>query len=273
MRVKILKFDKDAQRISLGVKQLAPDPWSGVEDKYAVGSRVRGKVTTLTDYGAFVELEEGVEGLIHVSEMSWTKKVKHPSKIMSVGDVIDSVVLDVDIGNRRISLGLKQIETNPWETMSERYPIGTRIKGPIRNIADFGVFVDVNGEVDGLVHIGDICWVQNFGSLSEVYNKGQEIEAIVLHVDPENERFSLGVKQLLDDPWDVINSKYRQGAKAEGMVIKKLASGYVVSLEDGIEGFLPVTDVKEALEVGAKTGVRVKMAEQKDRKFILQCEK
>lgn len=273
IRVKILKFDQAAQRISLGMKQLAPDPWSMVEEKYMVGSRIRGKVTTLTDYGAFVEIEEGVEGLIHVSEMSWTKKVKHPSKIMSVGDMIDSVVLDVDTTNRRISLGLKQIEANPWDTMSDRYPIGTRIKGVIRNIADFGLFVDVNGEVDGLVHIGDLSWVQNFAHPSEVYNKGQEIEAMVLHIDPENERFSLGVKQMLDDPWDVINSKYQQGAKAEGSVVKKLASGLVVQIEPGVEGFIPNTDVKEGLDVGATVSIKVKQAEQKERKFIFSCEK
>ncbi len=273
IKVKILKFDRDNQRISLGMKQLSDDPWTKVEERYAVGSRIRGKVTTLTDYGAFVEIEEGVEGLIHVSEMSWTKKVKHPSKIMSVGDVIDSVVLDIDIGNRRISLGLKQIQQNPWETMPERYPIGTKIRGQIRNIADFGLFVDVNNEVDGLVHIGDLTWVQNFGHPSEVYAKGQEIEAMVLHVDPENERFSLGVKQLLDDPWDVINSKYATGAKGEGVVKVKLASGFVVEVESGVEGFALVTDAPKDLEVGAKVSFKVKQAEQRDRKFSLQCEK
>jgi len=273
IRVKILKFDKDAQRISLGMKQLAPDPWSQVEDKYPVGSRVRGKVTTLTDYGAFVEIEEGVEGLVHVSEMSWTKKIKHPSKIMSVGDVLDSVVLDVDIANRRISLGLKQIEANPWETMSQRYPIGTKIKGMIRNIADFGIFIDVNGEVDGLVHINDLVWVQNFVHPSEAFNKNQEVEAIVLHVDPDNERFSLGIKQLMDDPWDIISSKYQQGATAEGTVVKKLGNGYVVQLEPGVEGLLPTSEAKDPLEIGAKLNVNVQQTEQKERKFIFQCEK
>lgn len=271
VRVKVLKFDKDTQRISLGLKQLKDDPWSQVEEKYMVGSRVSGKVTTLTDYGAFVEIEEGVEGLVHVSEMSWTKKVKHPSKIMSVGDVIDSVVLDIDSQNRRISLGLKQIQQNPWETMSTRYPIGTRIKGPIRNITDFGLFVDVNNEVDGLIHVADLCWVQNFGHPSDVYNKNDEVEAIVLHIDPENEKFSLGVKQLLDDPWDTINSKYNQGAKAEGTITKHFSAGYVVELEPGIEGFLPATDVKDKLAIGSKLEVKVKAVEQKDRKFILQC--
>ncbi|OGQ48136.1 MAG: 30S ribosomal protein S1 [Deltaproteobacteria bacterium RIFCSPLOWO2_02_FULL_47_10] len=274
IKVKVLKYDKDTQRISLGMKQLAPDPWSQTEEKYPVGSRVRGKVTTLADYGAFVEIEEGVEGLVHVSEMSWTKKIKHPSKIMSVGDVIDSVVLDVDIANRRISLGLKQIGENPWETMSSRYPIGTRIKGIIRNITDFGLFVDVNGEVDGLVHINDIAWVQNFTHPSEVFNKGQDVEAIVLHIDPESERFSIGVKQLLDDPWDVIGAKYLQGTKIdEGTVVKHVSSGYIVQLEPGVEGLLPNSEAKEELATGAKLTVRVKQAEQKERKFILQCEK
>ncbi len=272
IRVKVLKFDKEAQRISLGMKQLADDPWNQVESKFAVGSRIRGKVTTLTDYGAFVEIEEGVEGLVHVSEMSWTKKIKHPSKIMTVGDVIDSVILDIDAQNRRISLGLKQIEANPWETMSDRYPIGTKIKGIIRNIADFGIFVDVNGEVDGLVHIGDLAWVQNYAHPSEAFTKGQEVEAMVLHIDPENEKFSLGVKQLLDDPWDVINEKYAVGTKAEGTVAKKIAGGVIVQLEPGVEGLVPSADAKE-LEAGAKVNVVVKQAEQKERKFILSCEK
>ncbi len=272
VKVKVLKYDRDAQRISLGMKQLSDDPWGQVAEKFPVGSRVRGKVTSLTDYGAFVELEEGVEGLIHVSEMSWTKKVKHPSKIMSVGDVIDSVVLDVDIGNKRISLGIKQIESNPWETMQERYPLGTHVKGIIRNIADFGLFVDVNGEVDGLVHVNDLVWVQNFGHPSEVWHKGQEIEAMVIHVDPENERFALGVKQLLDDPWDVINAKYRQDVTAEGEVIGQVASGYIVQLEPGVEGFIPKTEAKE-IEKGAKISVKVIEADQKEKKFILQCEK
>lgn len=273
IRVKILKFDKDAQRISLGMKQLAADPWSHVEEKYAVGARIRGKVTTLTDYGAFVEIEEGVEGLVHVSEMSWTKKVKHPSKIMTAGDVIDSVILDIDIPGRRISLGLKQIESNPWETMPTRYPIGTRIKGIIRNIADFGIFVDINGEVDGLVHISDLSWVQNFTHPSEIFSKGQEVEAMVLHVDPENERFSLGIKQLQDDPWDAINSKYHQGVTAEGTVVKKLGSGFVVELEPGVEGLLPASEVKTVPEVGAKLEVNVKQADQKEKKFTLQSAK
>lgn len=270
IRVKVLKYDKGTNRISLGMKQLAADPWGAVEEKFPIGSRVRGKVTTLTDYGAFVQLEDGVEGLIHVSEMSWTKKIKHPSKIMSVGDVIDSVVLDVDIDNKRISLGLKQIEDNPWKTMAERYPLGTRIKGIIRNIADFGLFVDVNGEVDGLVHINDLCWVQNFSHPSEVWHKGQEVEAMVLHVDPEGERFSLGIKQMLDDPWDVITSKYPVGTEAEGTVVSMIGNGTVIGLDGGIEGLLQASDTKdEPYAKGAKINVKVKEAEQKDRKFTL----
>lgn len=194
-------------------------------------------MTTLTDYGAFVEIEEGVEGLIHVSEMSWTKKIKHPSKIMSAGDVIDSVVLDVDISNRRISLGLKQIETNPWETMSERYPIGTKIKDDM-NIADFGLFVDVNGEVDGLVHIGDLCWVQNFTHPSEVFNKNQEVEAIVLHIDPENERFS-GNETASGRSVGRYQLQISAGSRGRGDHPQKFNGGYVVQLEPGVEGLLP----------------------------------
>lgn len=269
IRVKILKYDKTTGRISLGMKQLAPDPWSTVEEKYPVGSRVKGKVTTLAEYGAFVQIEDGVEGLIHVSEMSWTKKVKHPSKIMSVGDVIDSVVLDVDVTNKRISLGLKQIETNPWETMTDRYPLGTRIKGIIRNIADFGLFIDVNGEVDGLVHINDLAWVQNFSHPSEVWHKGQEVEAMVLHIDPASERFSLGIKQMLDDPWDIINSKYTVGTEADGEISGSSPLGSIVQLEQGVEGVLPKSEAKEGLEKGSKLKVRVKETDQKERKFTL----
>ncbi len=206
IRVAVLKFDPETQKVSLGLKQLMPDPWADVESNYPVGSRVTGKCTSLTDYGAFVQLTDGVEGLIHVSEMSWTKKIKHPSKVMAVGDTVDAIVLDVDTENKRISLGLKQIEPNPWEQISEKYPIGSTIKGAVRNIADFGVFMDVNGEIDGLIHISDIDWVQNFAHPSELFKKGDEIEAIVLHVDPQNERFSLGLKQLKDDPWDRIKS-------------------------------------------------------------------
>ncbi|MFA4971999.1 MAG: 30S ribosomal protein S1 [bacterium] len=269
IRVAVLKFDPETQKVSLGLKQLMPDPWADVESNYPVGSRVTGKCTSLTDYGAFVQLTDGVEGLIHVSEMSWTKKIKHPSKVMAVGDTVDAIVLDVDTENKRISLGLKQIEPNPWEQISEKYPIGSTIKGAVRNIADFGVFMDVNGEIDGLIHISDIDWVQNFAHPSELFKKGDEIEAIVLHVDPQNERFSLGLKQLKDDPWDRIKSAYNEGSRAYGKVLSKSGAGAVVELEPGVEGLIPDAEGGKELNAGDSLDVVVRQTNPKDRKFLL----
>jgi small subunit ribosomal protein S1 len=269
IRVVVLKFDPESQKVSLGLKQLQQDPWGGVEDKYPVGSRVNGKVVSLADYGAFVSLEDGVEGLIHVSEMSWTKKVKHPSKIVNVGDQIEAIVLDVDTQAKRISLGLKQIEPNPWERIEENYPIGSKIKGGIRNIADFGIFVDVNGEIDGLVHISDIAWVQNFGHPSDLFKKGDEVEAVVLHVDPQNERFSLGLKQLEDDAWERINVAYNEGWKGAGKVVAKNTAGAVVEIESGVCGLIPENEGGKALKEGSEIEVIVRTVNPRDRRFIL----
>lgn len=269
IRIKVLKFDEKNERVSLGLKQLQPDPWSGVEEKYPVGSRVRGKAVSLTDYGAFVELEEGVEGMIHISEMSWTKKIKHPSKVLNSGDVIDSVVLDVDIPNRRISLGLKQIEENPWETMVDKYPLGTKLVGTIKNIADFGLFVDVDGNVDGLVHLSDLSWVQNFVHPSEAFRKGDKVEVMVLHVDPENERFSLGVRQLQDDPWEKITAAYHEGEEFDGKVVRVSSAGAVVQLEPGVEGLIPRSRIKGELPAGKEVKIKVAKAEPKERQFHL----
>jgi small subunit ribosomal protein S1 len=270
IRVKVMKFDEKNERVSLGLKQLQPDPWSGVEEKYPVGSRVSGKVVSLTDYGAFVELEDGVEGMIHVSEMSWTKKVKHPSKVLNVGDEIDSVVLDVDIPNRRISLGLKQIGENPWESIAEKYPLGTKLSGTIKNIADFGLFVDVEGDVDGLVHLTDLSWVQNYAHPSETFKKGDKLEVMVIHLDPENERFSLGLKQLQDDPWDKISTSYNVDGEYDGKVIGVSSTGTIVELESGVEGLIPKKLVKKELANGAEIKVKVTVAESKDRHFHLE---
>jgi len=269
IRVVILKFDEETQKVSLGLKQLQQDPWINVEDKYPVGSRVTGKVVSLTDYGAFISLEDGVEGLIHVSEMSWTKKIKHPSKMLSVADSVDAIVLDVDLESKRISLGLKQIEPNPWETLDEKFPLGNKLKGTVRNIADFGVFVDVGAEIDGLIHISDLSWIQNFAHPSELFKKGDEIEAIVLHIDPENERFSLGIKQLLDDPWDKVNKSYHEGDKADGKVTALSGAGAVVQIEKGIEGLIPEKQYPESLKVGDETKIVIKEADPRNRKFIL----
>jgi len=268
IRVKVLKYDDKTGRISLGYKQLQSDPWQDVENSFAVGSRVHGKISSLADYGAFVALSDGVEGLIHISEMSWTKKIKHPSKVLNVGDAVEAVVLDIDMTNRRISLGLKQIEENPWNTLSQRYSLGAKFMGEIKNIADFGLFVDVGAEIDALVHISDLCWVQNFESPAETFKKGDKIEVIILHVDPENERFSAGVKQLLDDPWDIINKKYTLGKEAAGKVVNRTKLGLAVELEPGVEGLI-TEDEAEGLKVDDAVTVIVKEMDPTARKFIL----
>src|SRR5574338_888737 len=218
IKVKVLKFDPETERVSLGLKQLQPDPWIDAGMRYPIGKRIQGKVVSLTDYGAFVELEPGIEGLIHVSEMSWTKRVKHPSKMVNVGDVVEAVVLDVDEHNRKISLGMKQIEPNPWSVIEEKYPVNTRVRGTIRNITNFGVFVGLEEGVDGLVHVSDISWTEQIKHPSEKFQKGDEIEAVVLKIDRENEKFSLGIKQLKPNPWDDIKRKYPVGSEITGEV-------------------------------------------------------
>lgn len=273
IRVVVLKFDQQSQKVSLGLKQLQPDPWGEVESRFPVGSRVSGKVSNLTDYGAFIALENGVEGLIHVSEMSWTKKIKHPSKVLSVGDAVDAIVLDVDMDAKRISLGLKQIQPNPWEHLEDKYPIGSKVRGAIRNIADFGIFVDINGEIDGLVHISDIAWVQNFANPSEIFKKGDEVEAVVLQIDPENERFSLGLKQLADDPWDKINVSYKEGTKAHGTVSVINEAGAVVALEEGVLGLIPVKEYPDTLKAGGEVEIVVKKHLPRERRFVLEIAK
>ncbi len=269
IRVVVLKFDSESEKVSLGLKQLKEDPWTDVESRYPVGSRVSGKVVNLTDYGAFVELDEGIEGLIHVSEMSWTKKVKHPSKVLKASDAVDAIVLDVDIDQKRISLGLKQTEPNPWEHLEEKFPIGSKVTGTVRNIADFGVFAEVGGEIDGMIHISDITWVQNFAHPSELFNKGDEVEAVVLHVDPDNERFSLGLKQLQDDPWDRIHESYTEGTKAKGEVVRMNEVGAIVKLEEGVEGLVPKKDCPEGVGVGAELDIAVAETNPRDRHFTL----
>ncbi|OGQ22588.1 MAG: 30S ribosomal protein S1 [Deltaproteobacteria bacterium RIFCSPLOWO2_02_FULL_44_10] len=268
IRVVILKFDREGQKVSLGLKQLQPDPWQNVEEKFVVGSRVHGKVVSLTDYGAFVSLDDGVEGLIHISEMSWSKKIKHPSKILHPNEEVDAVVLDVDTEAKRISLGLKQILPNPWQEIEKKYSIGNKVKGTVRNIADFGIFVDVGEEIDGLIHISDLTWVQNFAHPSEVFKKGDEVEAIVMQIDADNERFSLGLKQLLDDPWDHINSRFHEGTDAEGKVVAVNSAGVVVELQKGVEGLIPKA-VDSKLNVGDQIKVQVEKTVQQDRQFYL----
>jgi len=238
IKVKVLRFDPESERVSLGLKQIQPDPWRDAAMRYPVGKRLTGKVVSLTDYGAFVELEAGIEGLVHVSEMSWTKRVKHPSKLVNIGDQVESVVLDVDEHNRKISLGMKQIEPNPWSVIEEKYPINTHVRGTIRNITNFGIFVGLEEGVDGLVHVSDISWTEQIKHPSEKYNKGDEVEAVVLKIDRENEKFSLGIKQLTANPWDGIKRKYPVGSEISGEITSVTDFGAFVKLEEGIEGLI-----------------------------------
>lgn len=245
IKVKVLNLDLERERVSLGMKQLAPDPWLGAADKYPVGSRVTGKVVSLTDYGAFVELEEGIEGLIHVSEMSWTRKIRHPSRVVSVGEIVEAVVLDIKPESRRISLGMKQVVPNPWDVINEKYPVGTTIEGKIKNITDFGIFIGIDEGIDGLVHISDISWTKRIKHPSEIYKKGSVIQAIVLDIEKESERFSLGIKQLQPDPWTTVKERYEVGKEITGTVTNLTDFGIFVELEEGIEGLVHVSEISK----------------------------
>jgi len=247
VKVKVLKYNADTERVSLGLKQITEDPWTYAEERYPVAAKVGGKVVSLKDYGAFVELEEGIEGLIHVSEMSWTRRIKHPSKVLAIGDQVEAVVLDIDAKNNRISLGMKQLEPNPYETLSEKYPLGTIVKGRVRNIADFGIFVEIEEGIDGLVHISDLSWTQRIKHPSEMFQKGDEVEAVILNIEMEGEKpkISLGIKQLIEDPWDRIPYDYPVGKIIETKVIKVLDFGAFVELEKGVEGLIHVSEMAD----------------------------
>ena len=277
IKVKVMNFDRERHRVSLGLKQLHPDPWTTVTERYPIGGRVTGKIVNLTDYGAFVELENGVEGLIHVSEMSWTQKVKHPSKIVSVGEVVEAVVLSVDAEKKRISLGMKQVEPNPWDVIAEKYPVGTVIEGKIKNITDFGLFIGIDEGIDGLVHISDISWTKRLKHPSEMYKKGQEVQAKVLHIEKEQERFSLGIKQLEPDPWEEIPRRYPTGSVVNGVITNVTDFGIFVEIEEGVEGLVHVSEAsKEKIKtpvglfkVGDTISAKVINVSKKDRKIGL----
>jgi small subunit ribosomal protein S1 len=243
VEVKVLKFDADAQRVSLGYKQIRPDPWAEAEYKYPVGAIVRGKVVSIPDYGAFIELEDGIEGLVHISEMTWNKRIKHPSKILNAGDTIEAKVLGMDVENKRISLGMKQLESNPWDIVEQRFPVGSIIKGTVRNITDFGLFVGIEDGIDGLVHISDMSWGQRVKHPSERYQKGDEVEVRVLAIDKRQERFSLGIKQLTEDPWFTVHSRYFLGQIIEGPVVHQTDFGLFVEIEDGVEGLVHLSEL------------------------------
>ena len=238
IEVKVLRYDEESGRVSLGYKQIRPDPWEDAEYKYPVGAIIRGRVVSLPDYGAFVELEDGIEGLVHISEMTWNKRVKTPSKLVNIGDIVEAKVLGIDLENRRISLGMRQLEQNPWEAASEKYPPGTVVRGKVRNITDFGIFIGIEDGIDGLVHVSDMGWGQRQRHPSEKFQKGDEVEARVLNVDVDNERFSLGIKQLHDDPWKSVSGRYFLGQVINGKIVHKVDFGVFVEIEDGVEGLV-----------------------------------
>jgi small subunit ribosomal protein S1 len=277
VNVRVLKYDSEKERVSLGLKQTQPDPWAAVSEKYTVGQRVNGKIVSVTDYGAFVEVEAGVEGLIHVSEMSWTQRVKDPRKMLNVDQDVEAVVLDIDYETRRMSLGIKQIEPNPWDTLEYKYPRGTKVKGTIKNITDFGVFVEIEEGIDGLVHISDISWDNKVTHPSQMFQKGQEVEAMVVTIDRENERISLSIKMLSGDPWAQSASKFTVGTIVEGVVTKLANFGAFIEVEKGFEGMIHVSELSEerilhpeqVVKVGDTIRAEITNIDQKDRKVSL----
>ncbi len=277
VHVKVLSFDRERERVALGLKQLAENPWETIQEKYPVGAIMPGRVVNLTDYGAFVELEPGVEGLVHISEMFWTREIRHPSKVLSPGQQVQVMILEVKTEEKRISLGLKQTMSNPWETLKEKYPVGTVIRGVVRNITNFGVFVGIEDGIDGLIHLSDISWIQKVKHPSDVFKKGQEIEAMVLNVDVENEKFSLGVKQIEKNPWEEFTVKYGTGAVVSGKVTNITDFGIFVEIEEGIEGLVHISElsqkrVKSASEifaVGDEVTATIKSIDSKGRKIRL----
>jgi small subunit ribosomal protein S1 len=274
VNVKVLKFDKEKQRVSLGMKQISEDPWVEADLKYAKNSTVSGKVVNLTDYGAFLEIEEGIEGLIHISEMSWTKRVKHPSAILKLGDKVDAMVLEMDKENRRMSLGLKQTQPNPWDELVKKYPEGSKVSGTVRNITDFGVFIEVEKDIDGLIHVSDLSWSSKSKNPHDLYKKGDTVEAVVLNVDPSAEKFSLGIKQLGDDPWKEIAATYPVGSSVDGEVVKITDFGLFVQISPDVEGLihrseLDVENPAEKYKVGDKVNATVISVDPQDHKISL----
>ncbi|MFZ0312396.1 MAG: 30S ribosomal protein S1 [Candidatus Korobacteraceae bacterium] len=246
IQVKVLKFDKDKQRVSLGFKQLTPDPWLDASERYPIGAHVRGRVISVTDYGAFIELEQGIEGLVHVSEMTWSKRMKHPSKLVNVGDQVEAVVLNVNPTERRISLGLKQLESNPWETLHEKFPVGAIVEGKVRNLTEFGAFIEIEDGIDGLVHVSNLSWTKRVKHPSEVLKKGDKVKAIVLAIEPEQRRLSLGVKQLQPDAWDTFFEQHRVGDVIHGKVLRLASFGAFVEIADGVEGLCHNSEAVDA---------------------------
>ena len=274
--VVVLKYDKEKERVSLGLKQTSPDPWVDVDSKFPVDTKIKGKVVSVTDYGVFVELEKGIEGLVHISEMSWSRHVKHPSKIVAIGDEVEALVLTLDKEKKRISLGMKQIEPNPWDKIEDKYPIGTEVEGTVRNLTDFGAFVELEDGVDGLIHISDLSW-KKIKHPSEVLKKKDKISSAVLSIDKENCRISLGIKQLLPDPWDEIAGNYPIGTEVSGKIIKVTGFGAFAEFGDGLEGLIHVSQLssknitapEEAVKVDDDIKAKVIKVDTNDKKIAL----
>ena len=274
--VMVLKFDKEKERVSLGLKQITPDPWVDVKEKYPVSQRIKGKVVSITDYGIFVELEKGIEGLVHISEMSWSKHVKHPSKMVSIRDEVEAMILTLDKEKKRISLGMKQMEPNPWQEIEEKYPIGVEVIGTIRNLTDFGAFIELEDGVDGLIHISDLSW-KKIKHPSEVLKKKDEVKTIVLNIDKESCRISLGVKQLQSDPWDDIAKDYSIGMEVEGTIIKITGFGVFAEFGDGLEGLIHITQLgsknvsepEEGVKIGEKIKAKIVKVDTSNKKIAL----
>ena len=261
IQVKVLKFDRDKQRVSLGFKQLTPDPWLDAAERYPVGARVRGRVLSVTDYGAFVELEQGIEGLVHVSEMTWSKRMKHPSKLVKPGEEVETVVLSVNPTDRRISLGMKQLQDNPWESLGDKYPADTTVEGRVRNLTDFGAFIEIEDGIDGLVHVSNLSWTKRVKHPSEVLKKGEKVRAVVLGVEPENRRLSLGIKQLEPDVWDTFFAQHRVGDVVHGKVLRMAQFGAFVEIAEGVEGLCHISEAAD------ETGMPLKLDQGDEHEF------
>jgi small subunit ribosomal protein S1 len=277
VQVKVLKFDKEKERVSLGMKQLSDDPWTGVPDRYPVSARVTGKVMSVTDYGAFIKLEDGVEGLVHISEMTWNRKIKHPSKIVEIGDTVEAEVLSIDTESRRISLGMKQIEPNPWDIVADNYPLGSIIEGKVRTLTDFGAFIGLEEGIDGLIHVSDMSWTQKINHPSEVIKKGDSVKAVVLSVDKGRERLSLGLKQLSENPWVELQKQFPSGSIVKGKVVNHADFGTFVELMEGVEGLIHISELElddgqkpeDAYPAGAEVTVKILNIDPEERKVSL----
>ncbi len=275
--VAVLDFDEAKKRISLGLKQLQPHPWENIDTKYPVGTRVNGKVVSLADYGAFIEIEKGIEGLIHISEMSWTQHIKHPSQVVSMGQMIDAVILSLDKDNKKISLGMKQLEPDPWLSLLEKYPVGSKHNGVVRNLTNFGVFVELEEGVDGLVHISDLSWTKKIRHPGEVVKKGERLDVVILGIDVDQRRISLGHKQVNDNPWDSFEEVYKPGSATEGKIVRIIEKGVIVELPTGVDGFVPasqlaqsqVKHVADAFHVGDTLPLQVIEFEKDSKKIVL----